>query len=151
MEKKHKILLAAGILICAILFLINIYLGGIGVVVMIALAMSVYIMEDAEVLPDISVFLFEDAKGIIVINRGTALAYRIHVALIPLNIEFDIPELAIDAHSEHPLHEMVNTAKASVTYEDARGSRYTRNFALSALGTSDDDLLKPMFPVFGWK
>ena len=151
MEKNHKILLGAGVIICAVLFLINIYLGGIGIVILIALAMSVYIMEDAEVLPEISVFLYEDAKGINVTNRGTAPAYRVHVALVPLNIEFDISELAVDARSEHPLQEMVNEAKASVTFEDSRGSHYTRAFALSALGTNDDDLLKPMFPMFKWK
>ena len=151
MEKNHKILLGAGILICAILFFINIYLGAIGIVILCALAMSVYIMEDAEVLPDISVYLFEDAKGIIVTNRGTAPAYRIHLALVPLNIEFDIPELAVEARSEHPLTKMVNEAKASARFEDSRGSHYTRTFALSALGKSDDDLLKPMFPMFKWK
>jgi len=151
MEKNHKILLGAGVILCAVLFLINIYLGGIGIVILIALAMSVYIMEDAEVLPEISVFLYEDAKGINVTNRGTAPAYRVHVALVPLNIEFDISELAVDARSEHPLQEMVNEAKASVTFEDSRGSHYTRAFALSALGTNDDDLLKPMFPMFKWK
>ncbi|GAB6286175.1 MAG: hypothetical protein STSR0009_23760 [Methanoregula sp.] len=151
MEKNHTILLGAGIVICAVLFFINIYLGAIGIIILIALAMSVYIMEDAEVLPDISVFLLDDAKGITVTNRGTAPAYRVHVALVPLNIEFDISELAVDARSEHPLQEMVNEAKASVTFEDSRGSHYTRAFALSALGKNDDDLLKPMFPMFKWK
>ena len=151
MEKNHKILLGAGIFICAILFFIDIYLGAIGVVILCAVAMSVYIMEDSEVVPDISVHLFDDAKGIIVTNHGTAPAYRIHLALIPLNIELDIPELAVDASSEHPLNEMVNEAKVSARFEDSRGSHYTRTFALSALGKSDDDLLKPMFPVFNWK
>jgi len=151
MEKNHTIILGAGVLVCAILFYINIYLGATGAVILIAIAMSFFIMEDAEVLPDISVTLFEDAKGIIVTNRGTAPAYRIHLALVPLNIELDIPELAVDAISKHPLNEMVNEAKASARFEDSRGSHYTRTFALSALGNSDDDLLKPMFPLFKWK
>jgi hypothetical protein len=151
MEKNHKIILIAGILICVILFIIDIYLGGIGVIILCAIAMSLYIMEDSEVLPDIVVSLHDDAKRINVTNRGTAPAYGIHIAMVPLNIEFDIPNLATDASSEHLLREMVNEAKAVVVFEDSKGSHYTRTYALSALGKNDDDLLKPMFPLFKWK
>ena len=151
MEKNHTIILGAGVLVCAILFYINIYLGATGAVILIAIAMSFYIMEDAEVLPDLAISLHDDAKRIGVTNRGTAPAYRIHITMVPLNIEFNIPELAVDGTSEHQLHEMINEAKAVVTFEDSNRAHYTRTFALSALGKNDDDLLKPMFPLFKWK
>jgi len=151
MEKNHTIILGAGVLVCAVFFYINIFLGGIGVIILIAIAMSFFIMEDSEVLPDITINLHDDAKRIGVTNRGTAPAYRIHITMVPLNIEFDIPELAVDGTTEHQLQEMINEAKAVVTFEDSKGSHYTRIFALSALGKNDDDLLKPMFPMFKWK
>jgi hypothetical protein len=151
MEKNHTIILGAGVFVCAVLFFINIYLGATGAIILIAIAMSFFIMEDSEVLPDIAINLHDDAKKIGVINRGTASAYRIHIAMVPLNIEFDIPELAVDGVKEHQLQEMINEAKAVVTFEDSKGSHYTRTFALSALGKNDDDLLKPMFPMFKWK
>jgi len=151
MEKNHTIIVGAGVLLCAILFYIDIYLGATGAVILIAIAMSFFIMEDAGVLPDVAIRLHDDAKRIIVTNRGTAPAYRIHIAMVPLNIEFDIPELSVDATSERQLQEMINEAKAVVTFEDSKGSHYTRTIALSALGNTDDDLLKPMFPLFKWK
>jgi len=151
MEKNHTIIVGAGVLVCALLFYIDIYLGATGVVVLIAIAMSFFIMEDAGVLPDVTIRLHDDAKRIIVTNRGTAPAYRIHITLVPLNIEFDIHELSVDATSEHRLQEMISEAKAVVTFEDSKGSHYTRTTAISALGKNDDDLLKPMFPLFKWK
>jgi len=151
MEKIHKLLLAAGALICILLFWINIYLGATGVIVLVALAMSVFIMEDSRVLPEITAKLGDDAKKVVVENSGNALAYRIHVALIPLDIEFDLPELASDARYEYPLTRMVDEAKAVVTFNDAKGVQTSRTFTLSALGKGDDDLLRPMFPLFKWK
>lgn len=151
MEKNHTIILGAGVLVCAVLFYINMYLGATGAIILIAIAMSFFIMEDSETLPDLTINLHDDAKRIGVTNRGTAPAYRIHIAMVPLNIEFDIPELGVDASSEHQFQEMINEAKAVATFEDSKGSYYTRTFALSALGKNDDDLLKPMFPMFKWK
>jgi hypothetical protein len=151
MEKNHMIIVGAGVLVCALLFYIDIYLGAIGSVILIAIAMSFFIMEDAGVLPDLALRLNDNAKRIIVTNRGTAPAYRIHITLVPLNIEFAIPELSVDATSEHQLQEMISEAKAVVTFEDSKGSHYTRTIALSALAKDDEDLLKPMFPLFKWK
>ncbi|MGD0535783.1 MAG: hypothetical protein ABR999_10160 [Methanoregula sp.] len=151
MEKIHKILLAAGALICILLFWIDIYLGATGVIVLVALAMSVFIMEDSRVLPELMVRLGDDAKKVVVENSGNAPAYRIHVALVPLDIEFDLPELVADARYEYPLTRMIEEAKAAVTFDDAKGVKTSRTFTLSALGKGDDDLLKPMFPLFKWK
>jgi hypothetical protein len=151
MEKIHKILLVAGALICVLLFWINIYLGATGVIILAALAMSVFIMEDARVLPELTVRLGDNAKKVVVENSGNAPAYRIHVALVPLDIEFDLPELAADARHEYPLTRMVDTAKAVVTFEDKNSVETSRTFTLSALGKGDNDPLRPMFPLFRWK
>ena len=32
-----------------------------------------------------------------------------------------------------------------------KGGHVSRTFSLSALGKGDDDLLRPMFPLFKWK
>ncbi|MGB8220164.1 MAG: hypothetical protein WCE46_07255 [Methanoregula sp.] len=151
MEKIHKILLVAGALICVLLIWINIYLGATGVIILAALAMSVFIMEDARVLPELTVRLGDNAKKVVVENSGNAPAYRIHVALVPLDIEFDLPELAADARHEYPLTRMVDTAKAVVTFEDKNSVETSRTFTLSALGKGDNDPLRPMFPLFRWK
>jgi len=82
MEKNHTIILVAGVIVCAILFFINIYLGATGAIILIAIAMSFFIMEDSEVLPDIAINLHDDAKRIGVTNRGTAPAYRINDRMV---------------------------------------------------------------------
>jgi hypothetical protein len=151
MEKNHSIILLAGILVCVICFIINIYLGGIAAIILVTLAMSFFILEDAKVLPEISVRLHEDAKQVIVSNGGTATAYKIHVAIVPLDIEYDIAGLEPEKSHGHPLGHMINEAKAVISYEDAQGSHYTKTSKLSALGNNEDDLLKPMFPLFNWK
>jgi hypothetical protein len=151
MEKFYKILLAAGALICLFLFWIDIYLGAMGVIILVALAISILIMEDSRILPEISVRLGDDAKKIVVENTGNAPANRIHVTLIPLDIEFDIPELSADTRYEYPLTHMIGEVKAEVIFDDANGGHASRTFSLSALGKSDDDLLRPMFPLFKWK
>jgi hypothetical protein len=151
MENIHKSLLVAGALICIILFWINIYLGATGAILLAALAMSVFIMEDSWVLPEITVSLGDNAKKVVVTNEGNSPAYRIHVALVPLDIEFDLPELAADTRNEHPLTRMVETVKAVVDFDDAKGVHTSRTFTLSAMGKGDDDPLKPMFPLFKWK
>ena len=55
--------------------------------------------------------------------------------------------------TEDPLtncSEMINEGKAVVEFEDINGRQYSKSFDLSALH-NDDDLLKPMMPLFGWK
>jgi hypothetical protein len=127
MEKIHKRLLVVGALICVLLFWINIYLSATGVIILVALAMSVFIMEDSRVIPEITVRLGDNAKKVVVTNEGNAPAYRIHVVLFPLDIGFDLPGLAADARNEHPLTRMVETAKAVVDFDDAQGVHTSRH------------------------
>jgi hypothetical protein len=151
MKKNYLLILGAALFLCALLFFINLYLGAIGAVILIALAMSVFIMQETRVLPDVAVQLRDDAKGIVLVNRGNAPAYKIHVALVPLNIEFDKDTLAPDASFEFSVESMINEAKAVVEFQDETGARRSRTYALSALGTTEEDLLKPVFPLFHWK
>ncbi|MCX6687284.1 MAG: hypothetical protein NT112_02710 [Methanoregula sp.] len=108
-------------------------------------------MQDSHFLPEIIVVLEDDAKGIVVSNRGNDAAKNIHVAIVPHNIEFDVPALAVDERYEYLHHEMISEAKAAVTYQNSEGLASSRTFRLSALGKSDNDLLKPVIPLFKWK
>ena len=157
MDTQYKAILAAGSLLFVIIFFIDvyffsdIYFSGIAALILVTLGMSFFIMQDSHFLPEVIVVLEDDAKGIVVSNRGNDVAKNIHVAIVPHNIEFDIPALAVDAQYEYPHHEMISEAKAAVTYQDSRGLACSQTFRLSALGKSDDDLLKPVIPLFKWK
>jgi hypothetical protein len=136
MDTRHKAFLAAGSLLFVIIFFIDvyffsdIYFSGIAAVILVTLGMSFFI---------------------VVTNRGNDAAKNIHVAIVPHNIEFDIPALAVDARYEYPHHEMISEAKAAVTYQNSQGLACSQTFRLSALGKSDDDLLRPVIPLFNWK
>jgi hypothetical protein len=152
MEARYTAVLAGGLVIAAglFIFLRDPYLTGIVLVIDAALAMAFQIMGETHDLPDVAAFLSEDAKRILLVNRGNDRALAIHVTLVPLDREFDLPELPKDGRHEVPLPAMVAEAKAMVTYENDKGRKFSRTFRLTATG-SDDDLLKPLFPTFGWK
>jgi hypothetical protein len=107
MEKNTKILLVLGALITVILLFINIFLGGIAGVIFIAIVMSLLIMQDTTGIPEIAAKLRDDAKAIILTNTGNARAEKIHVALVPVNIEFDISSLEVDSSYDFSLNAMV--------------------------------------------
>jgi hypothetical protein len=156
MENRYKKIIAAGLVLFAVILFIDfsvyqdLYFSGIVLMILAVIGMSLFIMQDATSLPEIGVSLMEDAKGVVVINRGNDRAFRIHVALVPLNTEFDIGSLEADGRYSHALPSMLTEAKAVVTYRNAKGEEYSRTIMLSALGKSDDDLLKPVFPIFKW-
>jgi hypothetical protein len=150
MEKNSKILLVLGALITIILVFINIYLAGIVCVLFITLLMSLMIMQDTKGIPDIIVSLRDDAKAILLTNKGNARAVKIHATLVPANLEFDVPLLEEDATHEIPLTTMVEEIKIVITYENERGRVFSKSSHLSAL-EEEPDLFKPMIPVFKWK
>ena len=113
--------------------------------------MSVFIMQETHDLPDISIRLRKDAKGVVIKNQGNTAAYKIRVTIVPLNIEFKLETPAPDTPFEFPVESMINEAKGVVEFENAESARYTRTYSLSALGKTEDDLLKPLFPMFKWK
>lgn len=150
MKRNHVLVIIVGLIISALLGMVSIYFTGIGVIIVIALAMSFQIMQDSDRLTELAVVLSENAKVITVINRGNMMIRNIRVSIIPFDVEFRIPELAVDGRSTYQLQRMINEGKAVVEFEDINGRQYSKSFDLSALH-NDDDLLKPMMPLFGWK
>ncbi|NYT06684.1 MAG: hypothetical protein GKC05_00300 [Methanomicrobiales archaeon] len=151
MEKNKKILLVALLIISLALFLYNIYVGLMALILFAALIMSIKIAETSSEHPDIEARLSDDAKGIELRNRGNAPAFNIHVAVVPINIEFDIPSLKEEEEYLYSFEAMIEEAKVVVTFENERGLRDSESFIVSALARDEDDFLKPVFPMFGWK
>jgi len=150
MEKNTKILLVLGILITIALLFYDIYLAGIVGVIFIAIVMSLLIMQDTTGIPEIEAKLRDDAKAIIFTNTGNARAEKIHVALVPVNIEFDIASLNVDSSYEFSLNAMVENIKFTITYQNENGRSFSRSSKLSVFD-EEPDLLKPMIPTFKWK
>jgi len=150
MEKNTKILVVLGSLITIVLLFINIYLGGIVGVIFIAIAMSLLIMQDTTGVPEVVANLSEDAKSIILTNTGNAWAEKIHVTLLPGNIEFDIDSLEVDSIYEYSLGTMVQEIKIKITYSNESGRLFSSSKKLSVFD-EEPDLLKPMIPTFKWK
>ena len=151
MQKNHKILLGAALIVCLGLFVIDILAGLAGLIVFAALLMSVMVMEDSLGRPSILATLQDDSKSLKLRNRGNAPAQDIHVTIIPYNIEFDIPGLQVEENFFYPFETMVPQAKVVVAYQNEQGTRFSKTFVLSALDKDEDDLLKPAFPMFSWK
>jgi hypothetical protein len=151
MEMRYTVILLAGLVVCIMFYFVNNYLAGMAAIILVVLAMSFFIMQDSKSLPEIDVSLSDNAKSITVINRGNDIAMKIHVAIVPHNIEFEIESLAADAKYDYKLSTMLNEGKAVATYQNKEGLKYSQTFGLSALGKSSDDLLKPVIPLFKWK
>jgi hypothetical protein len=152
MDRNQIILLVAGLVLAGIIaFAVDLYIGLIILVIVLTIFMSLRIMADSALLPDVIATLSEDAKDLRVTNRGNAPAYSIHVAVVPMDIEYDIPVLQVDEEKKFHFEHMIKEAKAAVTFKNERGDLYEKSFPLSALKGGEEDLLKPMFPLFKWK
>jgi hypothetical protein len=150
MEKYTIIFLVLGILVTIALSFYDIYLGGIVGVIFVAIFMSMLIMQDSKGIPEIVPALKEDAKGIVLTNTGNARAEKIHVTIIPDNIDFDIPSLEVDASYEFSFSEMIQEIKVVITFTNEDQRQFSLSKKLSVFG-EEPDLLKPMFPTFKWK
>jgi hypothetical protein len=151
MDKKSQIVLVLGIVLTIILyFIFDIYLAGIFFVLAITLFMSLQIMQDSTYLPEVAASLADDAKSIILKNTGNSTALHIHVALVPMNTEYDVPSLAVDETHAYPLDSMIEEVKAVVTFQNEKNGGFSQTYALSALG-NEFDPLKPVIPLFKWK
>ncbi len=149
MDKKTQIVLVLGIAITIILLQFNIYLAGIVFILAITLFISLLIMQDSVCHPNVEVSLSEDAKSVILINSGNAPAMNIHIALVPMNIEYDVRSLAIDETHNRLFDTMIPEVKAIITFENEEKNVFSKTYTLSALGAYDP--LKPMIPMFKWK
>jgi len=150
MERNVKILLGAGVIITLLLVFIDMYLAVIAGILLIAIVMSLMIMQDTVGIPEIAVHLRDDAKGVVLTNKGNARAVKIHGALVPLNIEFDVPALEVDAVHEYSLPAMVEEVKIALTYQNEDGRVFSKSANLSAT-EEERDLLQPVIPIFKWK
>lgn len=150
MDKRTTAILAAGLLITLLLLFLNIYLAGMVFIILVVIVMSLMIMQDTTVLPQIQVRLREDAKAIILTNSGNSPALTIHAALVPMDIEYDVASLAVDESHEYPLSSMLAEVKVVVTYTNEKGEGFTQSQKISAAG-DEYDPLKPMIPIFRWK
>lgn len=150
MDRKLQILLVAGVFITIILYTVNIYLAGIALVLIVTLVMSLMIMQDSTFLPDIVAELSEDSKAVVIRNSGNAVAKNVHVALVPVNVEFDLPSLAVEETRVHQTGQMMDKVKVVISFENEKGTTFSRTYQVSALGESFDPL-KPMIPIFGYK
>jgi hypothetical protein len=150
MEKNTTILLILGILVTAALLLYDIYLGGIIGIIFIAIVMSMIIMQDTTGIPEVVARLNEEGKGVVLTNTGNARAEKIHVVLIPDNIEFDVASLDVDSAYEHPLGAMVQEIKIKISYTNENGRLFSSSRKLSVF-EEEPDLLKPLIPMFKWK
>ena len=144
------IVIVLGLAAAAGLLLVSPYLSLIAVVITGIVVMVLAIGRDARDLPDIEVSLAEDARSITLRNRGNAPADQVHVSVVPIGLEADLPSLEIEAVHELPLPEQVAEVKAVVTFKNSRGQPFRRTALLSALHGQDDPL-RPAFGIFGYK
>jgi hypothetical protein len=148
---QNTVLVLAAVITIA-LFFVDIFYGLMAVVILAVLFMSFRIMGETTHYSDVVASLLENAQGIILTNRGNDVAVDIHITLVPHNIEFDLPNLEADATHMFALPQMIEKVKVVLTYTSRDGKRVSRSFRLSSLEEQpEEDLLKPAFPIFGWK
>jgi hypothetical protein len=150
MDKRIQVILILGIIITIVSAFLDMYLAGIVGVIFIAIIMSLMIMQDTTGIPEVVVKLSDEAKSIILTNKGNARAEKIHVTLIPGNVEFDIPSLDMDSSYEYSLGSMVQEIKIKITFSNENGRLFSSSKKLSVFD-EEPDLLRPMVPMFKWK
>jgi hypothetical protein len=123
----------------------------IGAVLVIVIAMSLSIMQDSSMKPNVMVFVEEDAKGIRVRNKGNAKAVSVKVSLASQDLHFEIPALEEDAAVSFPVPPVTEKTKVDLSFQNERGDLFSKSLVLSPEDIEDEDILKPIFPIFGWK
>lgn len=152
MDSRQRLVILIGGIAVAGFWFIDPYLSLFALLLTGVFFMVFWIMQDFAHLPNVVCSLSEDARSVIVRNAGTAPATRIHVDLVPLDIEFDVRELGPDEEEEYKLEKMVHKVKAVIKYKTAESESFiTRSYSLSALEGESYDPLKPMIPLFEWK
>ncbi len=150
MERSLVIVVVLGLAAAAALFLVSPYLSLIALVIAGVLAMALAIGRDTRDLPDLEASLAEDARAIVLRNRGNAPALQVHASVVPIGIEVDLPSLAVEGMHAVPLPEQVSEVKVVVAYTNSRGQPFRRTALLSALHPAEDPL-RPAFGIFGYK
>ncbi len=150
MERSLVIVAVLGIVAAVGLFFISAYLSLMALIVAGVVAMAIAISREARDLPDIQIALAEDARSIRLRNSGNAPALEVHASFVPLDLEVNLPSLAVEAIHEVPLPAQVAEVKAVVAFKNGKGQTFRRTALLSALHP-EEDLLRPPFALFRWK
>jgi hypothetical protein len=150
MERSLVIVVVLGLVAAAGLLLVSPYLSLIALVVAAVVAMALVIGRDARDFPDLEATLGDDARSVVLRNKGNAPAHQVHASFVPIGAELDLPALAVEATHEERLPQQVSELKVVVTYKNSKGQPFRRTELLSALHARDDPL-RPPFAIFGWK
>jgi len=113
--------------------------------------MSLFIMQDTSMKPNVMAFVEEDAKGIRVRNKGNAKAVSVKVSLASQDLHFDIPVLEEDSAVSFPVPPVTEKVKVTISFQNEKGDSFAKSFVLAPDDVEDEDILKPIFPIFGWK
>ncbi len=152
--RQAAVVAIAGVAIFFYLAYIGQFLASIAVMIILIIGMVILMTRLSKKFgdrPDLTAKLSPNAKSIIIKNSGNTSAFQVHVALVPLDIEYDITEIPAEEEHTYPLDKMINEAKAYITWKDSEGNDLSHESIISALGKGEDDLLKPMFPMFDIK
>ncbi len=144
----------AGIAVFIYLSVNGMFLASIVVMIILAIGMTAYMTRIGKELgdiPELTAKLSPNAKNIIIRNSGNTSAMQIHVAVVPLDIEYDIADIPADDEYTYSLDAMIREAKVVITWKDTMGHTFSHESSISALGKGEDDLLTPMFPMFDVK
>ena len=150
MDKRLQVILVLGIIITIASAFFDMYLAGIVGVIFIAIIMSLMIMQETTGIPEVVAKLSDDTKSIILTNTGNARAEKIHVTLVPSNVEFDVPSLDVDSSYDYPLGSMIQEIKIKITWSNENGRPFSSSKKLSVFD-EEPDLLRPLIPMFKWK
>jgi len=150
MERSLVIVIVLGLAAAAGLLLVSPFLSLMALIIAGVAVMALAIGRDTRDLPDIEASLSEEARSVILRNRGNAPALQLHVSAVPIGVEVDLPSLAVEAVHELPLPGQVTEVKVVVTYNNSKGQPFRRTALLSALHPPEDPL-RPAFGIFGYK
>ena len=150
MERSLVIVIVLGLAAAAGLLLISPFLSLMALIIAGVVAMALAIARDTRDLPDIEASLSEEARSVILRNRGNAPALKLHVSFVPIGVEVDLPSLGVEAVHELPLPGQASEVKVVVTYNNSKGQPFRRTALLSALHAPEDPL-RPAFGLFGYK
>ncbi len=144
----------AGVAAFAYLSIIGHFLESIIVMLILVIGVTIFMTRLGKTIsdiPELTARLSPDAKNIIIRNTGNTNAVQIHVAVVPLDIEYDVTEIVAEAEHTHSVERMIREGKVYITWKDVGGRAFSHEDAISALGKGGDDLLTPMFPMFDFK
>ena len=93
--------------------------------------MSLLIMQDTTGIPEIVATFQEDAKGIILTNTGNARAEKIHVTLVPGNMNLIFPPWMWIQSMNIPLAQWLQEIKIVITYTNENRRLFSSSKKLS--------------------